>query len=87
MSIRIIGTGSYVPEKIITNNDLSQMVDTSDEWITQRVGVKQRHVSVNETTADLAVKAAERALEAAGISAEELERRLRNRKTETEVLP
>ena len=73
MSIRIIGTGSYVPEKIITNDDLSQMVDTSDEWITQRVGVKQRHVSVDETTADLAVKAAQRALEAAGISAEEID--------------
>ena len=73
MSIRIIGTGAYVPEKIITNDDLSQMVDTTDEWITQRVGVKERHVSVNETTADLAVKAAERALEAAGISAEELD--------------
>ena len=67
MSIEIIGTGGYVPEKIITNDDLSQMVETSDEWITQRVGVKERHVSVDETTADLAVKAARQALEAAGI--------------------
>lgn len=73
MSIRIIGTGSYVPEKIVTNDDLSQMVDTSDEWITQRVGVKQRRVSVSETTADLGTRAAQRALEAAGISAEELD--------------
>ncbi len=73
MSIRIIGTGSYVPEKILTNDDLSELVDTSDEWITQRVGVKQRHVSVNETTADLAVKAAQRAVEAAGITADELD--------------
>ncbi|MBQ5334815.1 MAG: ketoacyl-ACP synthase III [Oscillospiraceae bacterium] len=73
MSIRIIGTGSYVPEKTVTNDDLSQMVDTNDEWITQRVGVKERRVSVSETTADLAVKAAQRAIEAAGISAEELD--------------
>ena len=73
MSIRIIGTGAYVPEKIVTNDDLSKLVETSDEWITQRVGVKQRRVSVRETTADLAVKAAQQALEAAGISAEELD--------------
>ena len=72
MSIEIIGTGGYVPEKIITNDDLSQMVETSDEWITQRVGVKERHVSVDETTADLAVKAARQALEAAGIRPEQL---------------
>ena len=73
MSIRIIGTGAYVPEKIVTNDDLSKLVETSDEWITQRVGVKQRRVSVGETTADLAVKAAQQALKAAGISAEELD--------------
>ena len=72
MSIRILGTGAYVPEKILTNDDLSKMVDTSDEWITQRVGVKERHVSVNESAAEMGAKAAQRALEAAGITADQL---------------
>lgn len=73
MGFRILGTGAYVPERILTNDDLSKMVETSDEWITQRVGVKERHVSVGETAADMAVRAAERALAAAGTAAEELE--------------
>ncbi len=71
--MKIVGTGAYLPEKIVTNDDLSTMVETSDEWIVQRVGVKERRVSVNETAADFGVKAAERALESAGISAEELD--------------
>ena len=70
MSIQILGTGAYVPEKILTNDDLSKMVDTSDEWITQRVGVKERHVSVHESAAEMGAKAAQRALEAAGITAD-----------------
>lgn len=73
MSIQILGTGAYVPERILTNDDLSRMVDTSDEWITQRVGVKERHVSVRESAADMGAKAAQRALEAAGITAEQLD--------------
>ena len=73
MSIKILGTGSYVPEKIITNDDLATIVETSDEWITQRVGVKERHVSVNETAADMAVKAAKLAMAEAGISADEVD--------------
>lgn len=72
MGFKVLGTGSYVPERIVTNDELSQMVETSDEWIVQRVGVKERHVSVDETNADMGIKAAERALEAAGIRAEEL---------------
>ena len=72
MSFQILGTGAYVPEKILTNDDLSRMVDTSDEWITQRVGVKTRHISVNESAAEMGAKAAQRALDAAGISAEQL---------------
>ena len=71
--MKIIGMGAYVPEKIVTNDDLSTMVETSDEWIVQRVGVKERRVSVNETAADFGVKAAKKALESAGISAEELD--------------
>ena len=73
MSLKILGTGAYVPDKIITHDDLSKMVDTSDEWITQRVGVKTRHVSEHETTAQMAAKAAAQALEAAGVRAEELD--------------
>lgn len=72
MSIQILGTGAYVPEKVLTNDDLAAMVDTSDEWITQRVGVKTRHISVNESAAEMGAKAAQRALEAAGITADQL---------------
>ena len=73
MSIQILGTGAYQPEKIITNDDLSKMVDTSDEWIMPRVGIHERRVSVNETTAEMAEKAARKALDAAGVSPEELD--------------
>jgi 3-oxoacyl-[acyl-carrier-protein] synthase-3 len=65
---RIIGTGSYLPEKILTNHDLEKMVDTSDAWITERTGIKERHIVVDgETTSMLAEKAALQAIEAAGI--------------------
>ena len=65
---RIIGTGSYLPEKKITNADLEKMVDTTDEWIVERTGIKCRHVmGKNETTTDMTQIAAERAIEAAGI--------------------
>lgn len=70
---KIIGTGSYVPEKILTNNDLAQFVETTDEWVRERTGVEERHVMQDETTADMAVKAAEKAVAAAGISAEEID--------------
>lgn len=73
MSFRIISTGSYVPEKIVTNDDLAGMVDTSDEWITQRVGVKKRHIATSETTSDLAYKAAEKALKNGGTSPGEID--------------
>lgn len=73
MSIRILGTGSYVPEKVITNDQLSTFIETSDEWISQRVGVRERHVSVNETAADMAIAAATRALEASGLTADALD--------------
>lgn len=65
---RITGTGGYLPEKILSNADLESMVDTTDEWITDRTGIKKRHVAQdNETTCDLAEKAARNAIEAAGI--------------------
>ncbi|PYJ47579.1 MAG: 3-oxoacyl-ACP synthase, partial [Verrucomicrobia bacterium] len=60
----IIGTGSYVPEKILTNDDLSQIVDTSDEWIITRTGIKERRIAAKgEDTSDMATKAALKAIE------------------------
>ena len=71
---QIIGTGSYLPARIVTNDELAQRVDTSDEWIQQRSGIRQRHVAAEgETTSDLATAAAVKALEAAGITAQELD--------------
>lgn len=65
---RIIGTGSYLPEKVLTNHDLEKIVDTTDEWITDRTGIKKRHIAAEgETTCDLAEKASLSAIEAAGI--------------------
>ena len=63
MSFRVLGTGMYVPPRVVTNDDLSQFLETNDEWITQRVGVKERHISTNETAADMGAKAARAALE------------------------
>ena len=71
---RIAGTGSYLPEKVLTNDDLAKFVDTSDEWIVSRTGIRERHVAADgETTGDLAYHAAVRALEAAGVDASELD--------------
>jgi 3-oxoacyl-[acyl-carrier-protein] synthase-3 len=71
---RIAGTGSYLPEKVLTNDDLAKFVDTSDEWITSRTGIRERHVAAEgETTGDLAYHASVRALEAAGVEASELD--------------
>ncbi len=67
MYSRITGTGSYLPEKILTNKDLEAIVDTSDEWIRERTGIRERHVAApTETTCDLAEQAARCALDAAG---------------------
>src|SRR5256884_5837744 len=73
-TVSIIGTGSYVPEKILTNEDLSRIVDTSDEWITTRTGIKERRVAAkDETTSDMATKAALKAIEQAKISPGEID--------------
>src|SRR3990172_2331025 len=69
MYARITGTGSYLPEKILSNADLEKMVDTSDEWISERTGIRKRHIAgEGETTCDLVEKAARHAIAAAGIS-------------------
>jgi 3-oxoacyl-[acyl-carrier-protein] synthase-3 len=71
---RIAGTGSYLPEKVLTNADLEKMVETSDEWIQTRTGIRERHIAAEgETTSDLGYQAALRALEAAGIDASQLD--------------
>ncbi|MCD6526771.1 MAG: ketoacyl-ACP synthase III [Desulfuromonas sp.] len=71
---RIIGTGSYLPEKILTNFDLEKMVDTTNEWVTARTGITERRIAADdEMTSDLAVKASERAMEMAGITADEID--------------
>ena len=67
--MKVIGTGSYLPEGVLTNTDLERYVQTSDAWITSRTGIKERRLSVEENTSDLAMKAAKRALEKAGIDA------------------
>lgn len=70
---RIIGTGSYLPAKVLTNADLAGTVDTSDEWIQQRTGIRERHIAAdNEKASDLALQASRRALEMAGITADQL---------------
>jgi 3-oxoacyl-[acyl-carrier-protein] synthase-3 len=71
---RIAGTGSYLPDRVVTNQELAERVDTSDEWIATRTGIRQRHVAADgETTCDLAFHAATRAMEAAGVAAGELD--------------
>jgi len=71
---RIIGTGSYVPEKILTNKDLETFVDTTDEWIVTRTGIRERRVAAEgQFTSDLATAAARNALEMAGVAAEEID--------------
>ena len=57
MSVKIIGTGSALPAKIVTNEDLAQMVETSDEWIRERTGIGSRHISTGETVVSLAAQA------------------------------
>lgn len=70
---KIAGTGSYLPPKLLTNHDLEKMVDTTDEWIFSRTGIRERHIVVNETTSDLAFEAAKQAIDAAQIQASEID--------------
>jgi len=71
---KIIGTGSYLPERIMTNQDWEKRVDTSDEWITTRTGIKERHISApDEATSDMVVQAAQRAIENAGIQKSDID--------------
>lgn len=71
--IKICGTGSTLPQKRVTNDDLAQIMDTSDEWISSRTGIRARHLAVEETTTGMSVAAAQQALAEAGIQPEELD--------------
>lgn len=74
MYSKIIGTGSYLPEKVLTNKDLESMVDTSDEWIRTRTGITQRHIAANDQVAsDLALYASQNAMQAAGITNKDID--------------
>ena len=71
--VRITQVAHYAPEQVVTNDDLAKMMDTSDEWISSRTGIKQRHLSRTESTSDLATKVAEQLLEQAQLSADQLD--------------
>ena len=74
MTSRIIGTGSYAPDQVVTNDDLAKIVETSDEWIQSRTGIRERRIAAaDEGTSAMAVRAAERAIQDAGIKPEELD--------------
>lgn len=71
---RIVGTGGYLPARVVTNKDIEELVDTSDEWIRERTGIRERHVAAeNENTCDLAERAARRALDAAGLGMDRID--------------
>src|SRR3954451_17154494 len=73
-TVSIVGTGSYVPDRVLTNEDLSRIVDTTDEWITTRTGIKERRIAAkDEQTSDMATKAALKALEQAKISPQKID--------------
>ncbi len=73
MTARIIGTGSYLPETIVTNDDLAKIMDTSDEWIRSRTGIGERHLVKEETTVSMSAEAARRALQDAGVAPEDVD--------------
>jgi 3-oxoacyl-[acyl-carrier-protein] synthase-3 len=73
-NVKIIGTGSFAPEKILTNKDIEKLVDTDDKWIQERLGIKERHIaSENEATSDLASKAGIKAIENSGLKVEDID--------------
>lgn len=73
MCVRIIGTGSYIPKKVITNDDLAKKIDTSDEWITTRTGIKKRHIAEDMRTSEMATIACKEAISNSGITANDID--------------
>ena len=84
---KILGTGSYVPGKVLDNNDLAKFIDTNDEWIRERTGIVKRHLIEDDTTVSMAAEAAKRALENAKVSAEEIDLILLSTVSSNIVLP
>jgi len=73
MYAKIVGTGSYLPEKVLTNRDLERLVETNDEWIVTRTGIRERHIAADgQTASDLALEASRKALQSAGLDADQL---------------
>lgn len=73
MFVKIAGTGSFLPERVVDNFEIARMVDTSDEWIQTRTGIRTRHIADDETVASMAAEASRRALDDAGVSPEEID--------------
>lgn len=87
MGTKIIGTGSCLPETVVTNDDLSEIMDTSDEWIRTRTGIRERHLAKDETTAGMSAEAARRALDNAGITAQDIDLIIAGTVTADHVVP
>lgn len=87
MTTRIIGTGHYAPEHIVTNEDLAQFLDTSDAWIRERTGIHRRHIATGKGTAAMAAEASRRAIENAGISPEAIDLIIAATSTADEIFP
>lgn len=87
MFVKIKGTGSCLPEKVLDNFEISQLVDTNDEWIQSRTGIKSRHIVGEETAVSMAAEAAKRALEDAGMSAEEIDLLIVSSVSSEQLLP
>lgn len=85
--MRILGTGSALPKNIVSNDDLAQIMDTSDEWIRTRTGIETRHIAVEETTTSLSIAAAQSALEAANLQAEDIDLILASTVSGDNVIP
>ncbi|HHX76026.1 MAG TPA: 3-oxoacyl-ACP synthase, partial [Acholeplasmataceae bacterium] len=73
LMIKVMGTGRYAPSKVMTNDDFSKILDTNDEWITTRTGIKRRHIAENETAVDMAYKAALKAVEDRNYNKEDID--------------
>ena len=86
--VRIAGIGSYLPEKVLSNKDLEQMMDTTEEWIRERTGILRRHIAAdNETTGSMALEAAKRALDDAGVNADEIDLIILGTATPDKIFP
>ena len=87
MKTRICGTGSALPKRVVSNEDLSKLMDTSDEWIKSRTGIAARHLATDETLAGLSAAASSQALEEAGICAKDLDMILAGTISADHILP